>query len=104
MAGCLGLVERLEPERGLDDAISHDGADDARAVAVVLGVVRVVDRGMRVRVGRGEAHVPLDATGPDASGTTALRTTEPRVAGAVGRADEEFVADAHHPDRHEGSQ
>ncbi len=48
----------------------------------------------------GEGHVPLQSTGPDATGAAGLRAAVQRVVRAVGGADVEVVAGPDDPHRH----
>ena len=93
-----------ESEGDAVGARSDDGADDARPVAVVLVVVRDVDRRL-VGVGPvGEGDVGFDTTGTDPAGAAGRGAPVPAVIGSVSGADVEVVAGADDPHRHVRAQ
>jgi hypothetical protein len=96
----LSGVPRQEAKGASLGLRADDGAEDRGAVAVLRGVVRHVDGGVRVRGRLGEGDATFDAAGPDPAGAAGLRPTERGVAGSVDRADRQVVASPHHPDGH----
>src|SRR5918995_4369202 len=93
-----------QSQRGLNHLRADDGADDPRAVAVVLRVVGRVERLVHIGARLLERDVALDAAGPDAPDAAGLRTNEPRIARPVRGAHVEVVTRADDPDRHIGPQ
>src|SRR6185503_10389370 len=85
---------RYESDRDRDGLVADDGADDGRAVPVVLGVVGRVDGRVHVGIGGAEGDVALDPAGADAPGAGGLRAAVPGVVGPVGGAHVQFVTDA----------
>src|SRR5215218_2632965 len=93
-----------QAERGPHDLRADDGAHGPGAVAVVLRVVRGVDRTVRVDDGLIERDVALDPAGTDSAETARLGPDEPGIARPVGGAHIELVSGADDPDRHVGTQ
>src|SRR4051794_6692589 len=91
---------RQEPDRDRGGLGAGDGSDDRRSVAVVLGVVGLVDVGVAVRDRVGEGDVAFDDAGADSAGATRFGALEPGVVGAVGAAHVQVVAGADDPDGH----